>query len=96
MKTDYVQLTRMMGNLHCFVVVLYLSRGHLSLDELAELTGFTPTNVAYQIKRLRDKGMVRGDRLGHQKFYCLDENSGIRDFLEQVVCVFRPCTRLAA
>lgn len=88
MNTDYVQIMKMMGNVHCLAVFLHLCHGRHSLDELVERTGYSPTNISYHLKRLRDKGLVEGIRSGHQMYYRLVDRGGVRRFVADIAGVF--------
>ncbi len=97
MRTDYVQIMKMMGNTHCLAILLLLDRGSRTLDRLVHDTGYSETNIGYHIKRLRDKGLVCGERDGHQMVYRLADRSGeLSGFIGNVAETFRDARRLAA
>jgi DNA-binding transcriptional ArsR family regulator len=88
MKTDHVQLMKMMGNVHCLKVLLQVVRERRSLDDLVAATGYTATNISYHLKRLRDKGVIEGDRIGHQVFYDLAGDQAVRRFVVNIAATF--------
>lgn len=96
MNPDYVQIMKMMGNVHCFAIFLHLSHERHSLEDLVEKTGYSPTNISYHIKRLRDKGLIDGDRVGHQVRYRLVNDHRVRRFVRDIAGVFSNADRVAA
>lgn len=96
MKANYVEMMKMMGNVHCLAVFLHLSHGRYSLDELVEKTGFPSTNISYHIKRLRDKDLIEGYRCGHQMYYRLIRDREVRRFVADIAEVFTDPQDVAA
>ncbi len=96
MKTNYVQIMKMMGNVHCLVIMLHLSRSGHSLEDLVEETGYSATNISYHIKRLRDKGLIEGSRFGHQMSYQMVKDLGVMGFIDDVAGTFKGPSDLVA
>ena len=56
------------------VRILYaLSQREHSVHELAETLGMTPSAVSHQLRRLRDRNLVRYRKEGKRVFYTFDD-----------------------
>ena len=81
-------LFRTIGHPDRLTVLLALSRNErLCVSELTALCGARQSAMSHQLRALREAGLVRGERIGKQVFYRLDDHHVahiIRDALTHV------------
>lgn len=54
-------------------IVLTLANGRLSVGDIAKVVGITESGVSHQLRLLRDRRIVRAERVGQRTYYSLDD-----------------------
>ena len=76
---------------HTRIRILFsLSRaGSLCVGDIAHLLGMTFSAVSHQLRKLRDRQLVKARSEGNQVFYSLGDDPCIRRLLEYSLCLAR-------
>lgn len=68
------------------------SKGELTVMQLASLTGMSPSNASFQLKMLRERGLVVFRREKMEVFYRAEANEAV-DFAPEVLDALRDCVK---
>jgi DNA-binding transcriptional ArsR family regulator len=83
---------RILGHAIRLELILTLSRGEQSVNDLARELGISQSNLSQHLALLKDREIIVSRRAGHQVFYGIDDRR-ILDFLalmEELFCRDRP------
>jgi ArsR family transcriptional regulator, lead/cadmium/zinc/bismuth-responsive transcriptional repressor len=54
-------------------IVLALTAGRLCVGDIASVVGVSESGVSHQLRLLRDRRIVRAERIGQRTFYSVDD-----------------------
>lgn len=70
---ELVQIFQALSDLTRVKVVVALTGDELSVNDLADLVGASPSAVSHHLRRLKDAGLVTFHRHGNQVFYSIED-----------------------